>query len=325
MGGAFKSIRTYVPAGVDTLALGLVPAVFGDRGDPRLPAFDVVHCTDTPGSVITDTGLPLRVDAPVERLAEADLLLVLPGAGVPDEPSAHVVAAIHKAYDRGAIVAGHGTGCFTLAATGLLDGVHATTHWRLAPALADRYGTVCVRPDVLYVDQGRVVTGAGAGAGLDLYLHLVRREHGGWVANTIARDILVPPPRDGDQAQYVDSPVPDGGAGRMGDVLSWATANLHRTVPVEEMAARALMSVRTFSRRFKAAIGTTPHAWLLRQRLARAEDMLERTDLSIDEVARLVGYASGSVMREQFLKRHGVPPREYRRIFGRHGGSLFEA
>jgi transcriptional regulator GlxA family with amidase domain len=315
----FRSIRAYAPAGVQTLAVGLVAEAFRDRGQPGLPAFDVVICADAAGPVLTDTGLPFCVDAPVERLAEADLVVVLPGAAVASEASPPLIAAIQAAHRRGAIVAGHGTGSFTLAAAGLLDGRRATTHWRLAPELAARYPAVIVEPDVLYVDEGQVITGAGAGAGLDLYLHLLRREHGTRTASSIARDILVPPHRDGGQAQYIEAPLPsDTADAGLATALDWAVANLGRPILVEEMAAQALMSVRTFARRFKATTGTTPHAWLLHQRLARAEEMLETTDLPVHEVARLVGYASGAVLREQFVKRRGVPPRQYRQAFGAH-------
>jgi transcriptional regulator GlxA family with amidase domain len=312
----FRSITAFVPEEASTLGLGLVSSVFGDRRHLGLPGFDITFCTDHPGSVTTDAGLRLSVEHGVDRLAEGDLVLLLPGDSFRGEPSAEVLGAVRAAYARGAIVASHCVGSWILAATGLLDGLRATTHWRLAGEFAARYPNVRVEPGVLYVDEGRLLTGAGAGAGTDLYLHLLRREHGASVANTIARDIVVPPHRDGGQAQYIETPVPaSGDDARLAAALEWASGNLHRTVPVEEMAARALMSPRTFARRFKAATGTTPHAWLLRQRLVQAEALLEQTSLSIEEVARQVGYASATVLRERFLKHRGVPPREYRRAF----------
>lgn len=314
--GGFRSITAFVPEEASTLGLGLASSVFGDRTHLGLPGFDITFCTDRPGSVTTDVGLRFTVEHGVDRLAGGDLVLLLPGDSFRGEPSAEVVAAIRAAHARGAIVASHCVGSWILAATGLLDGLRATTHWRLAAEFAARYPKVRVEPGVLYVDEGRLITGAGAGAGTDLYLHLIRREHGAALANAIARDIVVPPHRDGGQAQYIEAPVPDSGDdARLAAALEWAAGNLHRTVPVEELAARALMSPRTFARRFKAATGTTPHAWLLRQRLARAEALLEETSLSIEEVARRVGYASATVLREQFLKQRGVPPREYRRAF----------
>lgn len=325
----FISIRAYVPAGVDALAVGLVAEVFKDRGDLGLPVFDVVFCTDVPGHVATDTTLSVGVDAPVSHLAEADLVLLLPGASARFEPSKPTIDAIRAAYAHGAIVGGHGTGCLTMAAAGLLDGRSAAIHQPLAALMAARYPAVDARPQVLYHDEGQLVTGAGAGVGLDLYLHLLRREHGAWVGSAIAREMLAPPHREGHQAQsFARACPPYAVDDHLAAVLSWAAANVHRVVPVEEMAARALMSVRTFNRRFKAVTGTTPKAWLMHQRLARAQEMLETTSMSIDEVARNIGYASGTVFREQFVKHRGMPPREYRRTFRRpwrHVGEVSDA
>ncbi|SPL88742.1 Transcriptional regulator, AraC family [[Actinomadura] parvosata subsp. kistnae] len=205
---------------------------------------------------------------------------------------------------------------FELAAAGLLDGLEATTHWRYAGELAARHPAVRVRPDALYLDHGSVATGAGAAAGLDLCLHLLRREHGAALANRVARDLVTPPHRAGGQAQYISTPMPgDGDDGRLTEVIAWARANLDRRVPVTEPAARALMSRRTFARAFKSATGASPHAWLLAQRLDRAEHLLETTDLPIEEVARRVGYGSATVLRERFVAGRGVAPRDYRRAF----------
>jgi transcriptional regulator GlxA family with amidase domain len=220
-------------------------------------------------------------------------------------------------------VAGHCVGAYHLAATGLLDGRRATTHWRFADDFAARFPAVTVVPDALYVDEGRLLTGAGAAAGIDLYLHLVRREHGTSVAGHIARDIVVAPHRDGGHAQYLATPVPaDGEDARLREVLAWATARLDRSPSVEAMAAWAAMSPRTFTRRFKEATGATPHAWLRHRRLDRAEHLLETTGLSIEEVARRAGYASATVLREQFTRRRGMPPRAYRQGFGREPARL---
>jgi transcriptional regulator GlxA family with amidase domain len=315
----FATITAYVPDQASTLGLGLVAEIFGDRSHLGIPRFEVVFCTDRPGPVVTDAGLCFTVDHGLDGLhsLDGDLVLLLPGSSFRSEPSPEVVDAVRAAHARGAIIVSHCVGSYHLAATGLLDGAQATTHWRFAADFAARFPAVTLRPEALYVDEGQVITGAGAGAGIDLYLHLLRREHGPSVANTIARDIVVPPHRDGGQAQYIQTPVPtDHDDKRLTAVLDWAATNLHRPVPIDELAARALMSPRTFARRFKAATGATPHAWLLHQRLTRAEELLERTTLSIEEIARRVGYASAAVLREQFLKRRGVSPRAYRRVFG---------
>ncbi|MEV4412763.1 helix-turn-helix domain-containing protein [Catellatospora sp. NPDC049609] len=305
----FRSVAAYAPEGVAAFGLGLVGEVFTGRF-----AFDV--CAERPGPVRTDLGLAVQVDAGLDRLAAADLVIALPGSGFREPPPA-VAEAFRAAADRGATVASHCVGAYVLAEAGLLDGRRATTHWRFAAEFGARYPAVRLATDVLYVDEGPVVTGAGAAAGLDMCLHLIRREYGAAAANDVARDLVIPPHRDGGQAQYVTAPVPDGfDDQRLGAVLAWARANTHRRLTVDELAARALTSRRTFLRRFADATGTTPHAWLLAQRLNRAEELLEASDLPVEEVARQVGFGSAAALREQFVRRRGVPPRTYRKAFG---------
>ncbi|MFC0846843.1 GlxA family transcriptional regulator [Streptomyces noboritoensis] len=297
------------------LAVGIVSEVFGPHGE-ALPGFDFALCAERPGPVPTDLGVPLAITHGLDRLAAADLVIALPGAEFRTPPAPVVLAALSAAYERGALVAAHCVGTFALAAAGLLDGRRATTHWRFADLLADRHPDVTVEPDALYIDEGRVITGAGAAAGFDLCLHLLRREYGAATANAVARDMVLPSHREGGQAQYLAAPVPeDGQDERLAEVLAWARAHLHEPLPVAELARRALMSKRSFARRFAAATGTTPHAWLRDLRLSSAEELLETTDLPVEEIARRVGYGSAAVLREQFVRRRGVPPRSYRRSF----------
>ncbi|MEU6237730.1 helix-turn-helix domain-containing protein [Kitasatospora sp. NPDC047058] len=313
----FTSVAAYAPPGVGMLAVGIVAEVFGPHGE-AMPGFDFALCTDRPGSVRTDLGVPLTIEHGLDRLAAADLVLALPGAGFRTPPPPAVLDALSAAHERGAVVAAHCVGAFTLAAAGLLDGRRATTHWRFAGLLARSYPDVAVEPGALYLDDGRITTGAGAAAGFDLCLHLIRREHGAAVANHVARDMVLPSHRDGGQAQYLAAPVPgDGQDERLAAVLAWAREHLHEPLPVAELARRAVMSKRSFLRRFAAATGTTPHAWLRDLRLAAAEELLETTDLPVEEVARRVGYGSAAVLRERFVRRRGVPPRSYRRSFTR--------
>ncbi|WP_432590515.1 helix-turn-helix domain-containing protein [Streptomyces sp. HD1123-B1] len=297
------------------LAVGIVAEVFGPRG-ATFPSFDFALCTDRPGPVPTDLGVPLTITHGLDRLASADLVIALPWAGFRTPLAPAVIDALSAAHGRGSLVAAHCVGAFALADAGLLDGLRATTHWRFAELLARRHPDVTVEPDALYIDEGRVITGAGAAAGFDLCLHLLRREYGAAVANAIARDVVLPSHRDGGQAQYLAAPVPeDCRDERLAEVLAWARENLHRSLPVAELARRALMSKRSFARRFTAATGTTPHAWLRSLRLSRAEELLETTELPLDEIAHSVGYGSAAVLREQFVRRRGVPPRAYRRSF----------
>ncbi|MFE5494322.1 GlxA family transcriptional regulator [Streptomyces virginiae] len=297
------------------LAVGIVAEVFGPHGQ-ELPGFDFTLCTDRPGPVPTDLGVPLTITHGLDRLASADLVIALPWAGFRTPPGPAVLDALSAAHERGALVAAHCVGAFALAAAGLLDGRRATTHWRFAELLARRHPDVRVEPDALYIDEGPVLTGAGAAAGFDLCLHLLRREYGAAVANAVARDVVLPSHREGGQAQYLAAPVPeDCNDERLAEVLAWAGANLHEPLPVAELARRALMSKRSFARRFTAATGTTPHAWLRSLRLSSAEELLETTDLPVEEIARRVGYGSAAILREQFVRRRGVPPRSYRRSF----------
>ncbi|MFD5765060.1 GlxA family transcriptional regulator [Streptomyces sp. NPDC127049] len=297
------------------LAVGVVAEVFGPHGE-GVPGFDLALCSDRPGPVPSDCGVPLSVPHGIDRLASADLVIALPGAGFRTPPGPDVLDAFRAAHARGALVAAHCVGAFALAAAGLLDGRRATTHWRFADLLARRHPEVTVDAGALYVDEGQVATGAGAAAGFDLCLHLLRREHGAALANAVARDMVLPSHREGGQAQYVSSPVPeDGRDTHLAEVLAWARANLHESLTVTELARRAMMSRRTFARRFTSATGTTPHAWLRGLRLSGAEELLETTDLPVEEIARRVGYGSAAVLREQFVRRRGVPPRTYRRTF----------
>jgi transcriptional regulator GlxA family with amidase domain len=301
---------------VGGFGLGVVAEVFGyDRRAMGLPLFDLALVTPEPGVVRTDTGIAVTVEHGLERLAVSDVVLVTAWERVDDAPPPALLEALRAAHARGAQLVSHCTGAFVLAAAGLLDGLRVTTHWRYAGELAARYPALHVDPAVLYVDNGRVVTGAGTAAGVDTLLHLVRREWGAVAANALAREMVVPPHRDGGQAQFIDTPVARCDDDLLGVVLDWARAHLAEEISVPLLARRALMSPRSFARRFKATTGTTPHAWLLAQRLAAAEALLESSDAPVEEVARLVGFGTAAGLREQFSRRRGVSPRAYRQTF----------
>jgi transcriptional regulator GlxA family with amidase domain len=262
--------------------------------------------------------MALQVERGLDAFTEAELIMVMPGTGFREDRNDDVLQALSAAHGRGALVAGHCVGSFLLAAAGLLDGLDATTHWQYADEMAATYPQVTVRRDALYIDHGQVSTGAGATAGFDLSLHLLRVHHGASVANRIARDLVTPPHRAGGQAQYLEAPVPAGsGDDGLDEVLIWARENLDRRPSVDDLAARAMTSRRTFLRRFRQATGTSPHAWLTSQRLNQAEEMLETTDLPVEQIAHHVGYTSGAALRDQFVRQRGVPPRDYRRTFSR--------
>ncbi|MBG0825340.1 helix-turn-helix domain-containing protein [Planomonospora sp. ID91781] len=321
-----------LPTGFSTVAVLLfdqiplfeasVPiAVFGERRE-GMPEFDVRAVAAEGGPVRTDAGMTLAAPYALDAVDDADLVIVPtwrnPSAGRPPSPEA--LESLRRAHGRGATVVSLCLGTFVLAATGLLDGRPATTHWRYAGLLASAYPRVEVRPDVLYVDEGDILTSAGSTGGIDLCLHLVRRAYGTQVANTIARSLVTPPHRAGGQAQYIDHPVPAPAAGDpFGDVLDWALRHLDRELSVDALAARALMSRRTFDRRFRRATGTTPAQWLLHQRVLHARRLLETTAEPVEQVARRSGFASAVALRPHFRRQVGVSPTAYREAFGPDG------
>lgn len=291
--------------------------MFGyDRTTDGLPAYDFAVAAEHPGVVRTETGLQLLVEHGLDRLETADLVCVL-GWERPDlVPPEPLLQALRDTVARGGRVMSHCTGAYVLAASGLLDGRTVATHWRHAADLARRYPAVTVDADVLYVDDDPIFSSAGTAAGIDTCLYLLRREHGASVASAVARGMVVPPHREGGQAQYVTSAVPEvDETSRLREVLVWAQDNLDTDLTVDQLAARALVSPRSFARHFRAATGSTPHAWLLGQRVALAQQLLETTDLGVDEVARRSGLGAGATLRHHFALRVGTSPQSYRRTF----------
>jgi transcriptional regulator GlxA family with amidase domain len=305
-----------VQDGVEPFGLGAVCEVWAEPDHPedRTPTFDFTVCTPEPGRVRGASGYDLVVENGLEAVADADLVCVIPQRDYRHQHPA-AVRAVREAADRGATIFAHCTGAFLLGEAGLLDGRACTTHWRHAAELAERFPRARVDPDVLYVEADNVLTGAGSAAGLDAALHLMRREFGARVAATTARRIVVPPHRDGGQAQYVRTPVPDCDAETLGPVIAWMRDHVDEQHTVEDLAARAVMSPRTFARRFRAETGTTPHAWLTVQRVLRAEELLETTSHSVDRIAAEVGFGTAAVLRHHFTRIRSVSPQQYRRTF----------
>jgi AraC family transcriptional activator FtrA len=225
------------------------------------------------------------------------------------------LSALRAAYRRGARVVSICSGVFVLAAAGLLDGKRATTHWRYAERLAARFPKIVVEPDVLYVDEKRVLTSAGSAAGIDLCLHIIRSDFGAAIANQVAKRLVVPPHRDGGQSQYVSAPVRSDANRGLARLLEWAQTNLHRTLTVDALARRAGISARSFARHFRAEVGTTPHQWLSHQRLLSAQRWLETTDESIDRIAEAVGMQTAATLRHHFRRRFRTSPTAYRKRF----------
>ncbi|MFD9124825.1 helix-turn-helix domain-containing protein [Kitasatospora sp. NPDC059571] len=257
----------------------------------------------------------LEPDHGLDRLAHADTVIVPGWADIDRAPPADLVDAVRAAHDAGARVASLCTGAFVLAAAGLLDGRRATTHWAHTRELAARHPAVDVDPGVLWVDNGRVLTSAGKAAAMDLCLHLVRLDHGSSVANTLARHLVVPPHRDGGQAQFVTTPVPAPDNHPLAGLLPWVLARLDRPLTVEDLSRQARMSSRNLGRHFRSATGTTPLQWLLTQRIRHAQELLETTDDTVDSIAAAAGMGTAATLRRHFNRTVGVPPDTYRRTF----------
>lgn len=301
------------------VALALPPVVAFDLATPAQvfgryeSPYTFEACGPQPGLVQTTTGFSIHVARGLEALADADTVLV-PGFEPGRLPEA-VLVALRAAYARGARVGSICTGAFALAQAGLLDGRRATTHWGYAARLARSHPEVQVDADVLYVDEGEVVTSAGVAAGIDLCLHLVRRDLGAEAANAIARQIVVAPHRDGGQAQFVDAPVPAADNDGLARTRAWALDRLREPLTVAAMAAHAQCSARTFARRFRAETGTTPLQWLLRERVLHARRLLEATDLPVEHIADEAGFGTATSLRAHFRRALATTPVAYRRSF----------
>ncbi|MGW4161128.1 GlxA family transcriptional regulator [Streptomyces sp. NPDC004788] len=311
--------------GVVPYELGIPAKAFGlARGPAGERLYEVVTCTVDGRPVRTSEDFSIAVEHDASAIATADTLIVAP-IGDPvsaDDPLPEPVAAALDRLRPGTRLVSICTASFVLAAAGLLDGRPATTHWMYAERFRELFPRTPLDPDVLYVDDGDVLTSAGAAAGMDLCLHLIRHDHGSETANRVARLCVVPPWRDGGQAQYIARPVPDATGSDTAGAREWALRQLHQPLQLAQLADRAGMSVRTFSRRFLAETGQTPGQWLTAQRLQLARTLLESSDLPVDRVAERAGFGSASSLRQHLATAIGVSPAAYRRTFqGRDRGT----
>lgn len=317
-----KTVACVVQNGFAPFEFGVACEAFGlDRSADGVPNFDFRIVTPDPGAVPATIGFSINVDNDLSFADEADLVVITP---IPrsswSNVDPRVIGVIQRAVERGAWVLTVCSGVFAVAAAGVLDGRRATTHWLYAEEMQRMYPQIEVDPDVLFVQDGRIITSAGTAAGLDACLHLLRTEFGAEIANTIARRMVVPPQRDGGQAQFIDRPLPVTASLSLAPVTEWMVQNLSRELSVEQFAARAHMSPRTFARRFKADHGTTPAAWLARQRIIQAQRMLEKTELGLDAIAHACGFGSAAVLRQNFARALGTTPTAYRARFACSAG-----
>lgn len=304
-----------VTADAPIFELAVPCEVFGTaRPELADPWYDLQVCSSEPDTAVAG-GFVARETGTMADLAAADTVIVPACANVHDTPPAALVEALRAAQAAGARIVGICSGAFVLAAAGILDGRRAATHWMHADELARRYPQVRVDPAVLYVEDAGVFTSAGTAAGIDLCLELVRQDHGAAVANALARRLVVPPHREGGQAQYVEQPMPAAEDQTLATLLEWARANLHRPLTLTDLAQRGHLSRRTLARRFHQTIGVPPLRWLQQERLRHAQHLLETTTLTIDTIATQTGLGSSTNLRRHFTQHVGLTPHAYRRTF----------
>lgn len=316
-----KRVAAIAVDGVAAFELGVICEVFGvDRRAQGFPFYNFALCTPDGRPVRCRSGYLITPEHDLTAVEAADVVAV-PALGngssdiagrVPDE----VLDALRRAAERGAWVVSVCSGAFVLGEAGLLDGRRCTTHWMYSDELARRFPAAKVDPDVLYVSDGPILTSAGTAAGIDACLYLIREEEGSAVATALARRMVVPPHRDGGQAQYIETPVaPAPQASSLGPLLAWMQEHLDATSTVASLAARAHMAPRTFARRFHDETGTTPHDWLVGQRVLLARRLLEDTELTVDQLAVRTGFGNAAALRHHFTQRLGTSPIAYRRRF----------
>ena len=310
-----RSVSALVLDGVAVFEFGVICEVFGvDRSADGVPNFDYKVCGPEPGTPLrTSVGATLVADHGLDALQGVDLVAI-PAIGNSDYPP-EALAAVRAAADAGAIILTVCSGAFVAGAAGLLDGRPCTTHWMHTDALARAYPTAKVDRNVLFVDDGNLITSAGTAAGIDACLHLVRRELGSEVTNKIARRMVVPPQRDGGQRQFIEQPIPARCSEGFAPQLDWIMTNLDKPHTVATLARRSAMSPRTFARRFVEETGTTPMQWITDQRVLYGRRLLEETDLDIDRIAQRAGFGTSTLLRHHFRRVVGVTPSEYRRRF----------
>ncbi|MFE1285604.1 GlxA family transcriptional regulator [Streptomyces sp. NPDC058751] len=307
-----------VPA-VKPFDLSMPSTLLGAAEIDGRPCYEVTVCTAVPGTVAASGGIDVVIRHGLRAIAAADTVIVPSTSGRYDAEPA-VLDALREAAAGGKRVASICSGAFVLARAGLLDGRVATTHWALAEELRRAFPAVRVDADRLFAQDGRIVTGAGSAAGIDLCLHLIASDYGAAVANTAARAAVVTPVRQGGQAQFVRTPLPVTTDSSLDAARLWALRNLDRPISLDDLAGRAKVSVRTLTRRFTAETGVTPFRWLLQQRLLRARELLETTDLTVDHVARRSGLGSGESLRQHMSRQIGMTPAAYRGAFTHRPG-----
>lgn len=311
-----NSVAVVAFDGISPFHLSIPSVVMGeDRTADGIPRYNVQVCAVEPGTIMTSAGYGLIAELGLDALGDAQTVIVPSWLDPYTAPPDRLLDALQAVHARGGRVVGLCLGAFALAAAGLLNGRRATTHWRYVAELSRRYPEIDVDASVLWVDLEDVVTSAGTAAAIDCCLHLVRRDHGAHIANRLARRLVMAPHRSGSQAQFIEHPVSDADS-PLEAVIPWMLGNLESPLALDDLAARANMSRRTFSRAFRAATGTSPGQWILTQRLSLAQQLLERTDYSVAQIAERSGLGTPASLQHHFQQTLHTTPRDYRRSFG---------
>ncbi|MBA3676914.1 MAG: transcriptional regulator FtrA [Sphingosinicella sp.] len=302
--------------GLCAFEFGCAVEIFGlARPELEIPWYDFKVCGIEPGPLRSIAGMTMMAPHGLEQLASARTIIIPGWRGVDAPVPEELIAILRDSHERGARIASVCSGAFVLAATGLLDGRRATTHWRYAAALARNYPAIEVDPDILYADEGSLITSAGSAAGIDMMLHLIRRDHGAKICNLVARRLVTQPHREGGQAQFIDRPVPAVRDSRLAGVLDYIRRSPAEDHEIGDLAARAAMSPRSFFRKFRSAVGMSPYEWLTRERVEIAKELLEESDQSIDQIAEESGFGATETLRYHFRRIVGKSPSDYRSLF----------
>ena len=290
------------------------------RPELDVPWYEFAVCAAERGPIRATGGIGVRVPHSLRMLDRADTIVIPGWRDANEAPPEVLLRKLREAYARGTRICSICSGVFILAAAGLMTGKRATTHWKYIDLLASRYPDIVVEPNALYVDEGQILTSAGSAAGLDMLVHVVRKDFGPKVANQVAQRLVIPPHREGGQAQFVPRPVAADERGRLARLLDWIRAHLAAEHTIESLAAQASMSARTLQREFKASTGLSPYAWIVRERVERAKELLESSRLPAQRIAERVGMGSAESLRHHFRAQVGTAPAQYRARFSRRGG-----
>jgi AraC family transcriptional activator FtrA len=309
-------IVTFIYDQLCTFEFGCAVGVFGiKRPEIDIPPYRFATCALKPGKIKAAGGITIEAPYSLSLLDKADTIIIPGWPNLETKPPEALIKKIRSAYKRGARICSICLGAFVLAESGILDGKKATTHWLFAQELNNRYPKIKIDPNVLYIDEGQVMTSAGSAAGLDMFLHIIKKDHGSKIANQIAQRIVIPPHREGGQAQFIPKPILSSETDNLNKLMKWVRQQLTKQHTIEDLANRASMSVRTLHRKFNEATGLSPYEWIIRERIEKVKDYLESSKMTLSHIADLSGFGSVESLRKHFRRYVLISPIAYRQQF----------